>query len=107
MSSVTDETSATDPSAAKRELRAAIRASRQARSADQRAADDLARTRQLARVVAAARPRCVAGYLSAGTEPDTTAIVDDLVARGIQVLLPVATAGAWREPVWAVSLSAL
>jgi 5-formyltetrahydrofolate cyclo-ligase len=98
---VTDE-----PAAAKRALRAKLRATRADRSPERRAADDRSRSERLGELVAVLldglRTRSVAAYLSAGTEPDTTAIVDRLAAAGVTVLLPKSVGGGWSEPAWAV-----
>lgn len=52
------------------------------------------------------RPGCVAGYLSAGTEPDTIAVLDWLAGEAVRVLLPASTGGAWSTPAWAEYLGA-
>lgn len=91
-----------DPTAAKRALRATIRSARAARDEHGRRADDDARTRLLVDRLNALRPTCVAAYLSAGTEPDTTAAVDQFAAAGIRVLLPASRDGGWSEPAWAL-----
>lgn len=40
-----------------------------------------------------AAARCVAGYASFGTEPGTRTLLEGLLARGVQVLLPVLAPG--------------
>ena len=106
MTPLYDDPVTDDPAAAKRALRAAIRASRAERSPDRRAADDRSRTDRLSELVAVLldglRADSVAAYLSAGTEPDSRAIVDRLAAAGITVLLPRSVDGGWSEPAWAV-----
>ncbi len=86
---------------AKRALRADVRRRRSARSAESRAAADLARSERLIAWLGAARPSCVAGYLSAGTEPDTVAVLEWLARTAVRVLLPASTHGAWSTPAWA------
>ena len=44
----------------------------------------------------------MAAYLSAGTEPDTLAVIDQLAEEGVEILLPASRGGAWSEPAWAV-----
>jgi 5-formyltetrahydrofolate cyclo-ligase len=51
------------------------------------------------------RPACVAGYLSADNEPDTTAVLTWLIAEQVEVLVPASSGGAWSEPAWARCLS--
>lgn len=85
---------------AKRALRATLRHRRTARNATARAADDAARTdRLLAAVVPT--PAIVAAYLSSGSEPDTTEVIERLSAAGAEILLPASVGGAWVEPAWA------
>jgi 5-formyltetrahydrofolate cyclo-ligase len=76
-----------DPAAAKRALRAAIRASRAERSPDRRAADDRSRSDRLSELVA---------VLLNGLR------VDRLAVARITVLLPRSVDGGWFEPAWAV-----
>ena len=65
---------------------------------EQRRADDLARLARLKDAWAGVPPRVLAAYLSAGTEPDTVALLRWCAAAGVRVLLPVASR---REPAWA------
>jgi len=88
-------------SAAKRVLRADVRRRRAERSAESREADDAARTQRLIEWLVAVRPGCVAAYLSAGTEPDTIAVVRWLAGESVRVLLPASTDRAWSAPAWA------
>ncbi len=90
--------------AAKQTLRSAVRRRREARRAEERSAADTARHAVLIAALGPRRPRCVAAYLSAGTEPDTLRLVAWLAARDVRVLLPVLSDGAGRrlpEPAWA------
>ena len=90
--------------AAKRLLRKAVRLRRDARPAEQRRADDLARTERLQTRLAGDPPMTVALYLSADAEPSTLSLVSWLAALDRRVLLPVLTEddGRWRsEPAWA------
>ncbi|WP_197430032.1 5-formyltetrahydrofolate cyclo-ligase [Auraticoccus cholistanensis] len=75
---------------AKDVLRDAVRRRRDARPAEQRAADDLARLRGLQELFG--HPdggTTVACYLSTGSEPSTTRLVAWLAAQDVRVLLPV------------------
>ncbi|MGI6877793.1 5-formyltetrahydrofolate cyclo-ligase [Microbacterium sp. gxy059] len=77
----------TDPIAAKRLLRARVRAERRARPAEERAAADTAIGDRL---LALARGRaCVACYLSAPSEPGTRSFLRRAEEEGIRVILPV------------------
>ena len=90
---------------AKEAVRAAVRASRAARSSDDRLTDDRARTELLLAELGKWTPRVVAAYANAGDEPGTPEVLDALVTRGATVLLPVlsATVAGPRSPgVWAV-----
>lgn len=90
---------------AKGAVRAAVRASRAARAADERLADDLARTGLLLAASAEGTPPVVAAYASSGDEPGTADLLDALVARGTTVLLPVLSAtvdGPRATAEWAV-----
>lgn len=79
---------------AKDAIRAEVRASRAARSAADRLADDAARTELLLAELQDWTPRVVAAYASTGEEPGTIDLLDALVARGVTVLLPVLSATA-------------
>jgi len=79
---------------AKDAIRAVVRASRAARTAEDRRTDDLARTELLLSDLQEWTPRVVAAYASTGDEPGTDALLDALVARGVTVLLPVLSATA-------------
>ncbi|HET9650262.1 MAG TPA: 5-formyltetrahydrofolate cyclo-ligase [Microlunatus sp.] len=87
--------------AAKRALRVTIRQRRAARSATARAAGDAARTDRLLAAVGSTTPATVAAYLSSGSEPDSTELIDRLSAAGAEVLLPASAGGTWAEPAWA------
>jgi 5-formyltetrahydrofolate cyclo-ligase len=83
----------------KEELRLAIREARRARSPRRR--DEAARA--LATVVlsipAVASAHCVSVYAARSTEPGTGALLEELAARGVRVLMPVLGSGLQRE--WA------
>ncbi|OYN92434.1 5-formyltetrahydrofolate cyclo-ligase [Parenemella sanctibonifatiensis] len=79
--------------AAKSELRTVLRARR--RGLDRAVVDDR-RTAALLRVLAEP-PAVVAAYWSRPDEPDTHALIDALVARGVRVLLPCGTDPDWAE----------
>ena len=87
-------------------LRNAIRTRRDARSADERAADDHARFLLLQDFWGTPSPgSVVAAYLSHGAEPSTLETIGWLSAQGARVLLPVldrrADGTPRREPDWA------
>lgn len=85
-------------------LRQVVRRRRASRDPDQRVRDDEQRFERLQALLAARRPRRVAAYLSAGTEPDSCRLVDWLAGLGVPVALPVLTdgAGQWLpSPAWA------
>ena len=83
----------------KEELRLAIREARKARSPRRR--DEAAKS--LATVVlnipAVANARCVSVYAARATEPGTGALLEELAARGVRVLMPVLGSGLQRD--WA------
>jgi 5-formyltetrahydrofolate cyclo-ligase len=79
---------------AKQALRAAVRTSRAARSPRQR--EEAAAAFAEHGVQAVGEARCVAAYVSAPTEPDTSLLIDALHARGVRVLLPVLGPGLAR-----------
>ena len=86
-------------------IRAAVRASRAARTPDERLADDRARTELLLAALADRTPAVVAAYASAGAEPGTGELIEALATRGATVLLPLLTPtaeGPRRSPDWAV-----
>ena len=86
-------------------LRQVVRQRRAAREPGQRDADDRQRFELLRGLLATRRPRRLAAYLSAGTEPDSRRLVDWTSRCGAEVLLPVLTdgAGGWLDaPAWAV-----
>jgi 5-formyltetrahydrofolate cyclo-ligase len=89
---------------AKRVLRDAVRLRRAARAPERRGRDDEQRFARLTEQLATRPVRRLAGYLSAGTEPDSLRLVAWAVAHDIEVLLPVLSdgAGGWLpEPAWA------
>lgn len=89
---------------AKRLLRKAVRLRRDARPAERRRADDLARVERLQARLVDRPPRTVALYLSADAEPSTLSLVSWLAAHDLRVLLPVLTEDDGRlrpEPAWA------
>ena len=79
---------------AKQAIRHAVRAHRAARPARQREQD--ATTFAEHGVEAVGDARCVAAYVSAHNEPDTSALLDALRERGVRVLLPVLGPGLAR-----------
>ena len=86
-------------------IRAAVRASRAARTPNEQLADDRARTELLLAALDGWTPTVVAAYASAGTEPGTGELLEALAARGATVLLPLLTPtaeGPRRTPDWAV-----
>ena len=89
----------------KEAIRAAIRASRAARTPDERLADDRARTELLLAALDDWGPTVVAAYASAAAEPATGELLEALAARGTTVLLPMLSPtveGLRRTPDWAV-----
>ncbi len=91
--------------AAKETIRAAVRASRAARTDAERLSDDLARTSLLLARLGRWRPRLVAAYASSWGEPGTPDLLDALVSRGSTVMLPVLSAtrpGRRPGPEWAL-----
>ena len=90
--------------AAKRQLRAAVRLRRASRTPEERADDDEARFAVLVAALDDRLPDTVAAYLSAEDEPDTLRLVGWLAARRVRVLLPLLTDGSGGrlpEPAWA------
>lgn len=83
----------------KDEFRAMLRAARQHATARQRAEAAAALAEVVSTLPGLDRARCVAAYSARPSEPDTTAVLEMLAARGIEVLLPVLGAGLARE--WA------
>ncbi|WP_413451314.1 5-formyltetrahydrofolate cyclo-ligase [Georgenia phoenicis] len=79
---------------AKQALRETVRTARAARSQRQR--EEAAATFAEHAVQAVGDARCVAAYVSVPTEPDTSALIDALHARGVRVLLPVLGPGLAR-----------
>lgn len=90
-------TTGLDMNEAKQELRAAVRAHRATRPARARQAAAAAFARHGLEAVGDAQ--CVACYVSAGAEPDTTLLLDALRDAGRRVLLPVLGPGLARS--WA------
>jgi 5-formyltetrahydrofolate cyclo-ligase len=86
----------------KAELRAELLAARTKRDAEQRL--------QLGRALAVSSaalevPGTVAGYVGVGTEPPTSALLDELRRRGAEVLLPVVLPGGVLD--WATGSAEL
>lgn len=79
---------------AKSALREAVRSSRAARSQRQR--EEAGATFAEHGVQAVGEARCVAAYVSAPTEPDTSMLIDALHERGVRLLLPVLGPGLAR-----------
>lgn len=73
------------PRVDKKALRAAVRARRAERSADEQAAF----ARRLAEWEPPAGTRRVTLFLGVGDEPDTTPLLEALAARGIEVIVPI------------------
>src|SRR5665811_2248593 len=73
----------------KNAIRAAVRASRAARTPNERLADDRARTELLLAALDGWTPTVVAAYASAGGEPGTGELLEALATRGVAVLLPL------------------
>jgi 5-formyltetrahydrofolate cyclo-ligase len=89
---------------AKATLRKAILFRRDARPAEQRLDDDLARLSIMQATMRARMPDTVAAYLSTGSEPGTLQLVAWLAANGVRVLLPVLShpiGGRLERPAWA------
>ncbi|MFC1441765.1 5-formyltetrahydrofolate cyclo-ligase [Streptacidiphilus sp. N1-10] len=70
-------------------LRSRLLAARAAMSPEQRQQAGLALGRRALELLPARLPAVVAGYVSVGAEPGTLALLDELRARGVQVLLPL------------------
>lgn len=90
---------------AKEAIRASVKASRAARTAEDRRADDRDRAALVLAALEMWTPRVVAAYASAGAEPGTADLLDALVALGVTVLLPVLSAGGagpLRSADWAL-----
>jgi len=77
---------------AKRALRADLRERRQLLSDAQRAEAEAGVTAQLCALVDRYGARSVSCFLSTSTEPGTAAFIDEAMARGIRVLLPITRA---------------
>ncbi|MCM3662238.1 5-formyltetrahydrofolate cyclo-ligase [Georgenia satyanarayanai] len=88
------ETTGLELEDAKNALREAVRSSRAARSHRQR--EEAAATFAEHGVQAVGDARCVAAYVSAPTEPDTSMLIDALHERGVRLLLPVLGPGLAR-----------
>lgn len=81
-----DDAAAT--TAAKREIRARVRAARSQMGQDRRAAASAELTRHLTGLVTDRGARSVATYVSVGTEPDTRPFLAWAREHGVEVLLP-------------------
>lgn len=88
------ETTGLELEDAKSALRATVRSSRAARSQRQR--EEAAASFAEHGVQAVGDARCVAAYVSASTEPDTSMLIDALHERGVRLLLPVLGPGLAR-----------
>jgi 5-formyltetrahydrofolate cyclo-ligase len=84
---------------AKEELRREIRARRATRPPRLRAEASLALAEVLGTVPAVRDAEVIATYASRPTEPSTSALLEQLAARGARILLPVLGAGLARD--WA------
>lgn len=76
----------------KRALRAQLRERRLLLSDAQREATGIGLAEQLDRLLRTHEARSISCFLSTTTEPNTHAFIDAAIARGIQVLLPIARA---------------
>ena len=83
----------------KESLRSSIREARKLRSPRQRSEAGAALAHVIETIPEVASARCVSIYAARATEPDTTALLDHLAARGVRVLLPVLGTGLQRD--WA------
>ncbi|MDI6023831.1 5-formyltetrahydrofolate cyclo-ligase [Leucobacter sp. UT-8R-CII-1-4] len=79
----------TETAERKRELRAVIRASRNARAQDRRSSAAAELCAQLKALVLALDARTISCFLATATEPDTRPFLRWARAQGIEVLLPV------------------
>lgn len=101
---VTGSVDAASIAATKTMLRQVIRRRRAGRDPGQRQRDDEQRFERLQGLLRTRRPRRLAAYLSADTEPDSRRLVDWVAGLGVPVALPVLTdgAGQWLpSPAWA------
>ena len=83
----------------KEELRLAIREARKARSPRRRDEAAKALATVVLNIPAVANARCVSVYAARATEPGTGALLEELAARGVRVLMPVLGSGLQRD--WA------
>ncbi|WP_028050810.1 5-formyltetrahydrofolate cyclo-ligase [Cellulomonas sp. URHD0024] len=83
----------------KEQLRLAIREARRARSARRRDEAAQAFARVVLTIPAVQDARCVSVYAARSTEPGTGALLEELSARGVRVLMPVLGSGLQRD--WA------
>ena len=83
----------------KNSLRSSIREARKLRSPRRRAEAGEALAHVIETIPEVAGARCVSIYAARPSEPDTTALLDRLAARGVRVLLPVLGTGLQRD--WA------
>jgi len=74
---------------AKARLRAAVLAARRAAGAEQRALASAQLTRLVLDLPVVGAARCVAAYVSFGTEPSTAELLAGFSSRSVRVLLPV------------------
>lgn len=88
-----------DPVTDKRRLRASMRAARSALGAHDLAAHARGTAERVLALPEVVTARCVASYVSVGSEPGTRHLLDALAARGVLVLVPVVLAD--RELDWA------
>ena len=84
----------------KAEIRAAVRASRRARSAEERSSDRTGLQEQLGTLVRATGARTVTAYAPLADEPDVSGFLAWARRRGVRVLLPVSLPG--HRIAWAV-----
>jgi 5-formyltetrahydrofolate cyclo-ligase len=79
----------TAPTPTKADLRARTLAARRARTPDERKIAGAAIARTVLGLTEVTAARSIATYLSIGTEPATTTLVETLRSRGVRVLVPV------------------
>lgn len=78
-----------DPAAAKRALRRTLLTSRREVTSELRSARAAALEAHVLALPELAAASTVAAYVAVGTEPPTAAVLHELVARGVHVLLPL------------------
>lgn len=92
---------------AKDELRRAVRAARERRSARARTEAALGFAQVIGDMPVVRQSAVVAAYVSRPSEPDTVPLIERLARRGTRVLLPVLGAGLQRDWAWYTSTEEL